>query len=236
MMEQNQIIQTDYKSQTKLLAAVDCIIFGFDKEELKVLLIKRGFEPLKGAWSLMGGFVKSNETTKEAASRVLYQLTGLHNVYMEEVGTFSDPDRDPVDRTISITYYALIDIESHNKELIKKYSASWFSLAHLPDLIFDHNEMVKKAIQKLRLKTSTHPIGFELLPPKFTMRQLHLLYEAILGAELDKRNFHKKMTNMDLLQKLDEKDMNSSKKGSFLYKFDEEKYRKKRNEGFSFRV
>lgn len=230
------LTQVNYSNQTKMLVAVDCLIFGFDNEELKVLLIKRDFEPEKGKWSLMGGFVKPNESADHAASRVLKRLTGLHDVYMEQLKAFSDPDRDPVDRTISIAFYALINIEAHNKELIKKYSASWFSLKEIPDLIFDHEIMLKTALSRLRYKTSVQPIGFELLPQKFTMRQLQKLYEAILNEELDKRNFNKKIQKMDFLIKLDEKDKNSSKKGSFLYQFDPEKYDRMVKDGFSFRL
>ncbi|MFP4090678.1 MAG: NUDIX hydrolase [Cyclobacteriaceae bacterium] len=229
------LIQENYESQTKMYVAVDCIIFGFDNEELKLLLVKRDFEPEKGKWSLIGGFVGEDETSYDAADRVLKMLTGLDKIYMEQVSAFSRPDRDPVARTISIAYYALIDIETHNKELIRKYSASWFSLKELPALIFDHEEMLAAALTKLRYNTSIKPISFELLPEKFTIRQLQKLYEAILNVKLDKRNFTKKINNMDFLLKLNEKDMNSSKKGSYLYQFDPEKYHRKMKEGIYFK-
>lgn len=225
-----------YSQGDKALVAVDCIIFGFDNEELKLLLIKRAFEPEKGKWSLMGGFLRKEETLDEAASRVLHSLTGLNDIYMEQLHSFSKIDRDPVERTISVTYFALINIEEHDKELIHKYSARWFNISEMPQLIFDHSEMVDKAVKRLRYRTSTQPIGFELLPEKFTMRQLQKLYEAILDQELDKRNFTKKINALDLLVKLEEKDMESSRKGSFLYKFDEEKYRQKIADGFSFKL
>lgn len=225
-----------YKSEDKILLAVDCIIFGFDKEDLKILLIKRDFEPKKGEWSLMGGFLKKSETLDEAANRILHQLTGINNVYMEQLYIFSKIDRDPVERTLSVAYYALINIEDHNEELIKRYSAQWFSISEIPDLIFDHPKMVQHAMRRLRYKTSKDPIGFELLPQKFTMRQLQKLYEAILGEKLDKRNFVNKINSLDILVKLDEKDMNSSRKGSFLYSFDEPKYQTKISEGFSFKL
>lgn len=213
-----------YQKHVKALLAVDCIIFGFNQDNLKILLIKRDFEPQKGKWSLMGGFLRPDETLDEAASRILQKLTGLHDIYLDQLRSFSDPDRDPVDRTVSTAYYALINIEEHNKELTKKHSAEWFNIQDIPALIFDHNDMISQAINRLRYKASTEPIGFELLPEKFTMRQLQKLYEAILGQELDKRNFIKKILSLDVLTKLDEKDMTSSKKGSFLYKFDAEKY------------
>ena len=213
-----------YRAHTKVLLAVDCIIFGFDQDNLKILLIKRDFEPERGKWSLMGGFLTPDETLDDAASRILQKLTGLHDIYLDQLRSFSQPKRDPVDRTVSTAYYALINIEEHNKELTKKYSAEWFNIQDIPPLIFDHNEMISQAINRLRYKASVEPIGFELLPEKFTMRQLQKLYEAILGQELDKRNFIKKILSLDVLIKLDEKDMTSSKKGSFLYKFDAEKY------------
>lgn len=226
----------NYESEDKVLLAVDCIIFGFDAEELKILLIKRDFEPEKGKWSLMGGFLKSDEALDDAANRILLHLTGIDNVYMEQLYTFSKIDRDPGQRTLSVAYYALINIEEHNKELTHKHSAEWFSISEAPPLIFDHDNMVRHAIHRLRYRTSTEPIGFELLPQKFTMRQLQKLYEAILNEELDKRNFINKINGLDILIKLEEKDKNSSRKGSFLYMFDEEKYSKKLKEGFSFKV
>ncbi|MEP0368210.1 MAG: NUDIX domain-containing protein [Cyclobacteriaceae bacterium] len=217
-------MQNKYSEQTRLLVAVDCIIFGFDNDELKLLLIKRDFEPERGRWSLMGGFLQNDENTDQAASRVLQKLTGLHDVYLEQVNTFSNPNRDPVERTISVAYYALINILDHDKELIKQHSAEWFSLTELPNLIFDHEAMVQMAMHRLRYKASVEPIGFELLPEKFTMRQLQKLYEAIQNQEIDKRNFIKKINSLNVLVKLEEKDMTSSKKGSFLYQFDKEKY------------
>lgn len=227
---------TTYQNQKRLLVAVDCIIFGFDDEELKLLLIKRNLEPEKGKWSLMGGFLREDETASQAANRILHSLTGLQDVYMEQVGTFTQPDRDPVERTISIAYYALIKIEDHNKELSRQHSAEWFSLNKAPKLIFDHGDMVTTAINLLRYKTSVQPIGFELLPEKFTMRQLQKLYEAILDQELDKRNFVKKINQLDVLTKLEEKDMTSSKKGSYLYQFNKEKYASGSKRDFSLNV
>lgn len=226
----------NYKTEDKLLVAVDCIIFGFDNDELKILLIKRPIQPKKGQWSLMGGFLKKNEILNDAANRVLNILTGLNHVYLEHLQAFSDVDRDPVERTISVAYSALININEHNEELIKQYSAKWFSINEIPKLIFDHNSMVDRAIQRLKYKASIQPVGFELLPKKFTMRQLQKLYEAIFNEQLDKRNFNKKILALNLLTKLDEKDMVSSKKGSFLYEFDQENYKKKLSEGIIFKV
>ncbi|MBU3822472.1 NUDIX hydrolase [Flavobacteriaceae bacterium XHP0103] len=225
-----------YNPENKVFLAVDCIIFGFDDEDLKVLLIQRDFEPEKGKWSLMGGFLKQSETLDEAAARILHDLTGVHDVYLEQLYTFSQVDRDPVERTISTSYYAIINIESHNEELIENYNAKWFSLSKVPDLIFDHNAMLDKAIKRLRRRTSINPIGFELLPEKFTMRQLQKLYEAILDKALDKRNFINKINSLDILVKLNEKDMTSSTKGSFLYMFDQEKYDEKKAHNFYLKL
>jgi hypothetical protein len=206
---------------------VDCIIFGFDNEDLKILLVKRDFEPEKGKWSLMGGFLKKEEVLNDAATRILNHYTGFQDIYMEQLYTFSEIDRDPVERTISVAYYALINVENHNEELSENFNAEWFSFSKAPILIFDHNKMLAHAISRLRYRTSTKPIGFELLPEKFTMRQLQKLYEAILSKKLDKRNFISKINSMDILIKLEEKDMQSSRKGSYLYTFDKEKYEEK---------
>lgn len=216
-----------YSTADKVLLAVDCIIFGFDHEGLKILLIKRDFEPEKGKWSLMGGFLRKEEILDSAAIRILETYTGLQDIYMEQLHAYSEIDRDPVERTISVAYYALINIENHNSEIIENYGAQWFSVSDMPKLIFDHDSMLRHAIRRLRYRTSTKPVGFELLPEKFSMRQLLELYEAILDKQLDKRNFISKINSLDILIKLEEKDMMSSRKGSYLYKFDKEKYEEK---------
>jgi len=225
-----------YNHEDKVFLSVDCIIFGFDNEDLKVLLIQRDFEPEKGKWSLMGGFMKNNETLNDAAARILHRLTGVHDIYMEQLYAFSEVNRDPVERTISTSYYAIINIEKHNEEIIENYNAKWFSLSKAPKLIFDHDEMLAKAVRRLRRRTSINPIGFELLPEKFTMRQLLKLYEAILDKELDKRNFINKIRSLDILIKLKEKDMSSSTKGSYLYMFDQEKYDEKQVNNFYLKL
>jgi len=216
-----------YSTADKVLLAVDCIIFGFDNEGLKILLIKRDFEPEKGKLSLIGGFLKKEEVLNSAAIRILNSYTGLQDIYMEQLYAFSEVDRDPVERTISVAYYALINIENHNEELIQNYHAQWYSVSNMPKLIFDHDKMVVHAIRRLRYRTSIKPIGFELLPEKFTMLQLQKLYDSILSKELDKRNFISKINSLDILIKLDEKDMLSSRKGSYLYTFDKDKYEEK---------
>jgi 8-oxo-dGTP diphosphatase len=225
-----------YDQADKILLAVDCIIFGFDGEDLKILLIKREIEPEKGKWSLVGGFLKKEETLESAATRILELYTGLKNIYMEQVSTFSDVDRDPVERTISTAYYALININEHSKNLIKQFSANWFSVTKAPHLIFDHDKMVQRALDLLRHRTATEPIGFDLLPEKFTMLQLQKLYEAIWDTQFDKRNFISKIHSLNILEKLNEKDMATSRKGSFLYQFDAEKYDNKNGKTFTLKI
>lgn len=225
-----------YTTEDKLLLAVDCIIFGFDKQNLKILLIKRQFEPEQGKWSLIGGFMRKDENLDEAANRVLHTLTGLHDIYMEQLYAYSDVNRDPGQRTVSVAYYALIDVESHSFDGIQLDSAEWFEMDTRPKLIFDHEDMVDKAISRLQRRARTMPIGFELLPDKFTMRQLQTLYESILGIPLDKRNFINKFKSLDVLVKLDEKDMTVARKGAFLYRFDKEKYDRKVQDGFDFKI
>jgi ADP-ribose pyrophosphatase YjhB (NUDIX family) len=213
-----------YSKQTRVLAAVDCIIFGFDGEDIKILLIQRGFEPQKGSWSLMGGFVQPEESFEEAASRILKQLTGLDGVYLEQLYAFGNPERDPVERTISVAYFTLIDIHLYEKQLSDDYHAEWFSLNKIPKLVFDHSLMVDMAREKLKYKAAFHPILFELLPDKFTIPQLHSLYEGVYNIELDKRNFSRKLISTNLLVKQKEKEKARSKKGAFYYKLDKRKY------------
>ena len=221
----------EYKQHDRFLLAVDCIIFGFDGEQLKALFIKRAFEPGLGKWSLMGGFVRHDEGVEEAAQRILNQLTGLSNVYMEQLSCFGEVDRDPGGRVISIAYFALINIADYSDELMKLHNAKWFDLKKIPSLVFDHKKMVVLAKERLQQKVANHPIGFALLPHKFTLRQLQNLYEAIYETEIDKRNFTRKILDLGILNKLDEKERESSKKGSFYYVFDERKYRQLDKEG-----
>ena len=213
-----------YSGQTRVLVAVDCIIFGFDGENYKLLLIQRGFAPEKKKWSLMGGFIQPDESLEQAANRILLELTGLRNVYLEQLHTFSDPKRDPVERTIAVTYFALIDIQKYEKQLSKDYHAEWFLLKEMPHLIFDHEQMVEMARNRLRYKAAMHPILFELLPDRFTIPQLQALYEGLYDTTLDKRNFSRKLLSTGLLVKQQEKDKENSKKGAFYYKLDKEKY------------
>ena len=213
-----------YSLQTRILCAVDCIIFGYDGEELKLLVIQRSFEPFLGQWSLVGGFINETESAEDAAKRVLYDLTGLKGVYMEQLHTFSAINRDTVERTISVAYTALIDIQQYKKQLNEDYHPVWFSINDIPDLIFDHKEMVEMAKYQLRYKAALHPLLFELLPDKFTIPQLQNLYECVYNASFDSGNFSRKILSTQLLTKLKDKDKLNSKKGAFYYKIDEKKY------------
>ncbi|MFC4095234.1 MULTISPECIES: NUDIX hydrolase [Bacteroidota] len=217
-------INRAYKEVQQITVAVDCLIFGFNDGNLELLLVSRSFEPERDRWSLIGGFVHNDEDLDDAAHRVLTELTGLDDVYMEQVRAFGKAKRDPYERVISVTYSALVLKKDYNDELVKSYKAEWFPIDNLPELIFDHKEMIDAAMKRLRRRVKSGPVGFNLLPEKFTLPQLQKLYEAILGEEIDKRNFRKKLNSMDFLIKLNEKDKTESKKGAYLYKFDEDKY------------
>lgn len=225
---------TRYSKQTRLLLAIDCIIFGFDGQELKLLLIQRGFEPEMGKWSLMGGFVQSDESPEDAAGRILKQLTGLDGVYMEQLQVFGDPRRDPVERTVSVAYFALINIHDYEKQLSEEFHAEWFPLKKIPKLVFDHKQMVEMARERIRYKAAFHPILFELLPEKFTLPQLQSLYEGVYDAELDKRNFSRKIMSTGLLIKQQEKEKESSRKGAFYYKINKRQYNAQFNAFLNF--
>ena len=216
---------TKYQKQTRMLAAIDCIIFGFDGQTLKLLLIQRGFEPERGKWSLMGGFVQPNESPETAAIRILKTLTGLEGVYLEQLHIFGDPLRDPMERTLSIAYFALIDIHQYEKQISDEYHPEWFPLNKIPNLVFDHAAMVKMAKDKLRYKAAHHPLLFELLPKKFTLPQLQSLYESVYETEFDKRNFSRKVLSTKLLNKQADKDKGSSKKGAYYYKLNTKNYK-----------
>jgi 8-oxo-dGTP diphosphatase len=225
---------TKYYKQNRLLAAVDCIIFGFDSHRLNLLVIQRAIEPEINKWSLMGGFIQPEESADAAAVRVLKKLTGLEGVYLEQLYTFSDPLRDPVERTISIAYFALIDSTLYEKQLTDEYHAEWFPLEKIPDLIFDHKKMVEMAKENLRYKAALHPILFELLPPKFTIPLLQSLFEEVYETKFDKGNFSRKVISTGLLIKQKEKDKENSKKGAFYYKLDKKHYKKNFNKFLHF--
>jgi hypothetical protein len=191
---------------------------------------------MKDQWSLMGGFVNENEGLDDAAKRITASLTGLDQVYLEQLYIFGDVGRDPGGRIISVSYYALIKIDDSDNEILHRNGAEWFSIQDYPELIFDHPRMIETALNRLRRRCRTQPIGFELLPEKFTIPQLQSLYEAIFMTPLDKRNFRKKILYMNLLDKLEEKDRKNSKKGAYFYRFNKEKYLDFTQKGFSFEV
>ena len=198
----------------------------YKKEQLSLLLLQRNFEPAKGQWSLMGGFVQENESADDAAKRVLYELTGLKDVYMEHIGAFGKINRDPGERVISLAYYALINTNKYDRELVQRHNAYWVNIDEIPDLIFDHNQMVEKARTAMKEKASTAPIGFNLLPELFTLTQLQSLYEAIYGEPMDKRNFRKRIADMGYIEKTDKIDKTGSKRGAYLYKFNDKAYQR----------
>lgn len=219
----------EYLVENRVLVATDCIIFGFDGEELKLLLIKRNFEPEKGKWSLMGGFLRADEDLEVGAKRILHELTGLENVYMEQLQTFGEMNRDPAERTVSVCFFALINIHEHDAELARSRNGYWLSLKERPKLIFDHDRMVELALQRLRYKAALHPIGFELLPEKFTIPQLQRLYEAIYDSPFDRRNFSRKILSTKLLKDTGEKNEHGVTKKAVLYRLDQERYQKQFN-------
>ncbi|UMB61290.1 NUDIX domain-containing protein [Lutibacter sp. A80] len=225
-----------YKHQKKILIAVDCVIFGFDSEQLKLLLFRRKVEPLKGAWSLIGAFVNEDLSLNDAAKEVVFNLTGLDNIFLEELKTYSKVDRDPGERVISVAHYSLIRINDFNLDSVEKFDARWFNIDEVPELIIDHKEMVEDAILKIRKKARFQPIGFELLPEKFTIPHLQILYECIYQKKLDDRNFRKKILSFDILTKTEEKDRTGSKKGAFLYKFNKEKFNNFISKGYNFEL
>jgi len=213
-----------YSHDAKFLVAVDCIIFGFKNQELNILLTRRPLEPNKGEWSLMGGFMDENESLDKAAEKVLFRYTRQRGIYMEQVGAYGEIERDPGDRVVSVTYYALVRLEEFDTSLAKAFDAKWVNIQQLPRLIFDHNLMVDDALRLLRYKVSLQPIIFEFFEGKFTLPALQDLWEAIYQMPIDKRNFRKKIAAMGILDKLDAKDKSSSKRGAFYYIFNQKKY------------
>jgi len=216
---------------------VDCVVFGFDESELKVLLIQRGLEPFKGRWALPGGFVRVDETLVAAARRELLEEAGLSNVFLEQLYSFGALHRDPRERVVSVAYYALVKLSEHEaKAATDATNARWFVVSKVPRLAFDHREILSTALARLKGKVRYQPIGFELLPPKFTLSQLQHLYEAVLETKLDKRNFRKKALDFGLLVPLNEKFQSGRHRPARLFRFDRQRYEKLLRQGFNFEL
>ncbi len=216
---------------------VDCVVFGLDEDELRLLLVERDLEPFAGSWALPGGFVRWEETLDEAARRELAEETGITRLYLEQLYTFGGLHRDPRERVVTVAYYALVKLSDHQvRAATDARSAAWFAVADLPSLAFDHDRIAAIALARLKAKVRYEPIGFELLPRKFTLSQLQRLYEIILERKLDKRNFRKKILGMDLLIELDEVQSGVAHRAARLYRFDEKKYERLKQNGFHFEI
>lgn len=216
---------------------VDCVVFGLDQEDLKIMLIKRKLSPFQGKWALPGGFVHIDENLEEAAKRELKEETGIEKVFLEQLYTFGEVNRDPRERVVTVAYYALVKLGGHKiQAMTDAVKAAWFSVDELPELAFDHERIIETALQRLKGKVRYQPIGFELLPKKFTLFQLQKLYEIILEQKLDKRNFRKKILSMDLFMELDEVEEDVAHRAAKLYQFDENKYEQLKKKGFNFEI
>ncbi|MFY0606825.1 MAG: NUDIX hydrolase [Cyclobacteriaceae bacterium] len=218
----------------KIWLSIDSLVLGYDPEDenLKILLFERQLEPFANEWSLIGGFVNPNENTDDAARRVLQAFTGLNDVFLEQLHVFGQHDRDPGGQVVSILYWSLIKLDEIHKDIVVQHGARWFDIHQLPSVVMDHDQMIAKGIDTLKKRAVTSPIGFELLPSRFTLPQLLRLYEAIYDRKIDDRNFRKKILATNILQRLDQKDKSTSKKGAYLYEFDQKQYQKFKHSGF----
>jgi 8-oxo-dGTP diphosphatase len=215
----------------------DCVVFGLDDEDLKVLLIQRDVPPFEGRWALPGGFVRVGEGLDDGARRELREETGLKNVFLEQLYTFGTPDRDPREHVVTVAYYALVNLVDHRPEAATDArNAAWFPLDDLPELAFDHDRVLETARERLRGKLRYEPVGFELLPEKFTLTELQKLYERILDETIDKRNFRKKVKKLGILEETDEIQSDVAHRAARLYRFDEKRYRALRKAGFNFEL
>jgi len=216
---------------------VDAAVFGLDDEDLKVLLVRRDLEPFKGKWALPGGFVRVGETLEEAVRRELREETGVAEVFLEQLYTFGATDRDPRERVVTVAYYALVKLSDHRiHAATDACDAAWFAVSEAQSLAFDHERILAAALERLKNKVRYQPIGYELLPPQFTLSQLQRLYETILGTPLDKRNFRKKILSMDFIVALDEVEKDVAHRAARLYRFDRKKYQQLQKRGFNFEI
>jgi 8-oxo-dGTP diphosphatase len=216
---------------------VDAVVFGLDGDDLKVLLIRRDLPPFQGKWALPGGFVRVEEPLDEAVRRELREEAGISEVFLEQLYTFGDVDRDPRERVVTVAYYALVKLSDHRvKAATDARDAAWFTLSEARNMAFDHDRILDVALNRLKGKVRYQPIGFELLPPQFTLSQLQKLYETILEKSLDKRNFRKKILGMDFLVALDEVEKDVAHRAARLYRFDRKKYQRLEKSGFNFEI
>ena len=216
---------------------VDVVVFALDEEDLQVMLIERDLEPFAGQQALPGGFVRDDETLEEAARRELHEETGLNDIFLEQLYTFGDLDRDRRERVVTVAYYALVNLQGNEvRASTDARDAAWFSVHDLPELQYDHEQIVQVAHERLQGKVRYQPIGFELLPEKFTLRQLQHVYEVILDRELDKRNFRKKVLSMDIVVPLREIERDVAHRAARLYRFDKRKYDRRTKKGFNFEI
>lgn len=213
------MILKKYNKNQEISVAIDCVIIGYDQKKLSVLLFQRQVEPFKGSWSLLGEVPDAKTSMDKSAQDIIYKLTGAKDIYLSQLKTYGDLDRDPLERVISIVYYGLIRVDVFKKIDLKKYNAKWFDLNEVPEIILDHNQMINDAVSKLREIAKTKPIGFRLLPKLFTLPQLQNLYECLYSNGFDSRNFRKKILSSGFLKKTNIKDKSSSRKGAFLYSF-----------------
>lgn len=216
---------------------VDCVVFGLDENDLKVMLIQRDLAPFRGKWALPGGFVRLEETLEEAARRELQEETGLEKVFLEQLYTYGDVARDPRERVVTVAWYALVRLSDYRvKAATDACDAAWFGMHDVPKLGFDHDQILQDAYKRLQNKLRYEPIGFELLPVKFTLTQLQKLYEIILDRTLDKRNFRKKILGLDVLQELDEVEAEVAHRAARLYRFNPKRYREMVKRGVNFEI
>lgn len=216
---------------------VDVVVFALDEDDLQVMLIERDLPPFEGHWALPGGFVRVDETLEDAARRELQEETGLRDIFLEQLCTFGRVDRDPRERVVTVAYYALVNLTGHDvRASTDARNAAWFPVSDLPDLAFDHNEILEAAYERLSGKVRYQPIGFELLPERFTLRQLQHLYEVILDRELDKRNFRKKVLAMGIVKETNEIEKDVAHRAARLYRFDKRTYDRLSKRGFNFEI
>lgn len=219
-------IQTEVKNINRIALSVDCVIFGFDENKLKVLLIRSDLKKFMDKWSLLGDLIDIAEDVDDAAYRVLRERTGLKDIYLEQVHTFGKPDRHPAGRVVTIAYCTLLNIQHHKLSKLDN-ELHWHDVKSVKDLAFDHQQIFEICYQRLQKRIQEHPLGFNLLPKKFSLRELQNLYEAILDTKMDRRNFRKKFFSMDLLIDTDEIEQDVPHRPGKLYKFNFNKYEKR---------